>query len=195
VTSVGGTQLHLDASGNRTAPDNVWNDTELFGSPAAGGGGVSRVFGRPFYQNGLASTLDRSRGTPDISMSAAVDGAALVYLSVVNSAYGLNGPAYYLVGGTSEATPLLSGLVAIADQAAHHDLGWLDPALYALGDRSRSPLPDVTVGNNSVFGVQQLRPVAGEPFSVQGFNAVPGYDLASGLGTADGARLVRGLTH
>ena len=26
VTSVGGTQLHLDANGNRLAPDNVWND-------------------------------------------------------------------------------------------------------------------------------------------------------------------------
>jgi subtilase family serine protease len=43
VSSVGGTQVHLDADGNRTEPDNVWNDTALFGSPAAGGGGVSPV--------------------------------------------------------------------------------------------------------------------------------------------------------
>jgi subtilase family serine protease len=41
VTSVGGTQLHLDAQGNRTAPDNVWNDQALFDAPAAGGGGRS----------------------------------------------------------------------------------------------------------------------------------------------------------
>ena len=27
VTAVGGTQLHLDAAGNRTSPDTVWNDT------------------------------------------------------------------------------------------------------------------------------------------------------------------------
>ena len=27
VTAVGGTQLHLNASGRRTAPDTVWNDT------------------------------------------------------------------------------------------------------------------------------------------------------------------------
>src|SRR3984893_623901 len=47
VTSVGGTQLHLDANGVRLAPDNVWNDTTLLGSPAAGGGGVSSVFRRP----------------------------------------------------------------------------------------------------------------------------------------------------
>jgi subtilase family serine protease len=53
VTSVGGTQLHLDAQGNRTAPDNVWNDQALFDGPAAGGGGRSHVFARPAYQNGV----------------------------------------------------------------------------------------------------------------------------------------------
>src|SRR5450755_2460865 len=35
VTSVGGAQLHLDANGFRTEPDNVWNDQVLFGGPAA----------------------------------------------------------------------------------------------------------------------------------------------------------------
>ena len=190
VTSVGGTQLTLDANGNRTAQDQVWNDTALFGSPAAGGGGVSTVFSRPFFQSGVARVVGRSRGTPDISMSAAVNGASLVYLSVVNGPQGFTGPAFYLVGGTSEATPLFSGIVAIADQAAGHRLGWLDPTLYALGNGSRSSITDITEGNNSVSGTQALPPVAGQTFSVQGFNAVRGYDLASGLGTADGARLV-----
>ncbi len=193
VTSVGGTQLTLDANGNRTAPDRVWNDTALFGEPAAGGGGVSSVFGRPFYQVGVRSEVDRSRGVPDVSMSAAVNGAALVFMSVVNDPQGFNGPAFYLVGGTSEASPLFAGVVAIADQARHRDLGWLNPVLYRLGDDSRSPLTDITAGNNSVFGTQQLPPIAGQKFSVQGFDAAPGYDLASGLGTADGARLVSQL--
>jgi len=192
VTSVGGTQLHLDANGNRTAPDNVWNDTALFGSPAAGGGGVSTVFGRPFFQNGVTRLVGRARGNPDLSMSAAVDGGVVVYLGYTNTAYGVS-PGWYIVGGTSEATPVLSGIVAIADQAAHHDLGWLNPTLYALRNDSRSGIADITAGNNSVSGTQQLPPVAGQTFSVQGFDAVPGYDLASGLGTADGARLVSTL--
>ncbi len=192
VTSVGGTQLHLDANGNRTAADNVWNDTALFGGPAAGGGGVSTVFDRPFFQNGLGRIVGGARGTPDISMSAAVDGGVVVYIGYTSVAYGLT-PGWYIVGGTSEASPVFSGIVAIADQAAHHDLGWLDPTLYALGDGSRSGITDITLGNNSVSGTQALPPVAGEPFSVTGFNAVPGYDLASGLGTADGARLVSEL--
>ena len=125
-------------------------------------------------------------------MTAAVDGGVVVYLGYTNTAYGVS-PGWYVVGGTSEATPVFSGIVAIADQAAHHDLGWLNPRLYALGDGSRSGIADITAGDNSVSGTQQLPPVAGQTFSVQGFDAVSGYDLASGLGTADGARLVGAL--
>jgi subtilase family serine protease len=192
VTSVGGTQLHLDQDGGRTAPDNVWNDTALLGGPAAGGGGVSSVFSRPFYQDRLGGIVGSSRGVPDVSLSAAVNGGVDIYLGYTNVAAGLT-PGWYIVGGTSEASPLFAGIVAIADQAAHRDLGWLNPALYGLGDGSRSPLTDITLGNNSVAGTQALPPDAGDPFAVTGYNATPGYDLASGLGTVDGARLVGAL--
>ena len=74
VTSVGGTMLNLDNSGNRLSPDVVWNDG--FG---AGGGGVSGVFPRPGYQSLVTKEVGKKRGTPDISMSAAVNGAAWVY--------------------------------------------------------------------------------------------------------------------
>ena len=192
VTSVGGTQLHLDANGNPTAPANVWNDTALFGSPAAGGGGVSTVFPRPLFQNGVASAVGATRGTPDVSLSAAVDGGVVVYLGYTNTAYGVV-PGWYVVGGTSEASPVFSGIVAIADQAAHRDLGLLNPSLYALAGRPRAGIDDITAGDNSVSGTQGLPPVAGQTFAVQGFDADPGYDLASGLGTVDGAHLVAAL--
>ena len=58
-------------SGNRLSPDVVWNDG--FG---AGGGGVSGVFKRPLFQVGVAKEVGKQRGTPDISMSSAVDGGA-----------------------------------------------------------------------------------------------------------------------
>lgn len=193
VTSIGGTQLHLDADGNRTAPDNVWNDTfdpNVVGdtpSPAASGGGRSAVFARPSYQRGVASETGRSRGTPDISMSAAVNGAAILYLSFVQPA------GFYLVGGTSEASPLFSGVVAVADQAAHHDLGLLNPTLYGLGDRrSSSGIDDVVGGNTTVqFTNTDLFPGT---HTVKGFRADRGYDLGTGLGTADGQRLVSQLS-
>jgi subtilase family serine protease len=185
VTSVGGVQLHLDANGNRTAPDNTWNDQALFGSPAAGGGGLSAVFSRPFYQDGVRGLVGSSRGTPDVSLSAAVDGGVLVYSSY-------DGSGYSIIGGTSEATPEFAGIVAIADQAARHDLGLLNPALYALGDGPGSGLDDVTVGNTTVSGDNTGGQFDG-PFTVKGFNATRGYDLATGLGDVDATRLVSEL--
>ena len=102
--------------------------------------------------------------------------------------YGITAPGWYIIGGTSEASPLFSGVVAVADQAAGHDLGQLNPALYAIG--TGSSLLDITLGNNSVSFTQN-----GMSFHVPGFNAAPGYDMASGLGTPDGARLVAALAH
>lgn len=106
VTSIGGTQLTLDNAGNRLAPDVVWND-----GYGADGGGLSSVFYRPGFQNSVRNVVGGRRGTPDISMSAAVDGAVVFYYTFV-----LGHEGYHLVGGTSEATPEFAGIVAMADQ-------------------------------------------------------------------------------
>ena len=55
VTAVGGTQLHLNLAGKRLLPDNVWNDTNLLGGPAAGGGGLSAIFSRPSYEDSVSA--------------------------------------------------------------------------------------------------------------------------------------------
>jgi subtilase family serine protease len=184
VTSVGGTQLHLDAAGNRLAPDNVWNDIAV-GIDAAGGGGPSHVFPRPVFQLGTRTGSGFARATPDISLSAAVDGGVLVYLTFP----GLD-PGYYVVGGTSEASPLFSGVVAIADQIAGHRLGWINPRLYAIGTNANKGIVDVTIGNNTFT----LLDDDGNPvFTVPGFQAVGGYDMASGLGTVDALRFTHAL--
>lgn len=189
VTAVGGTQLHLTQAGDRTQPDTVWNDPAIpsigLTPPAAGSGGLSSVFRRPFYQDGVANVVDGRRGIPDISLSAACSGAASLYISTPPIP-----AAWYPICGTSEASPLFSGLVAIADQAAHHDLGWLNPQLYHLGGGRHSGIYDITQGTNTVTFVQ---PSTNQTITVQGYNAGPGYDLASGLGTPDGARLVAAL--
>jgi subtilase family serine protease len=176
VTSVGGTMLNLDQAGNKVTPDVVWNDG--FG---AGGGGFSAVFTRPLYQIGVARVVGQHRGTPDISMSAAVNGGAWVYESFA----GIDGPGWYIVGGTSEATPIMAGVVALADQQAGHRLGLINPALYVLGALQHAGVPrtgivSVTSGNNSFAGVT-------------GFNATPGYNLATGWGTIDAAQFVPAL--
>lgn len=183
VTSVGGTQMHLTATGTHTQPDTVWNDTNLLSSPAAGGGNPSSIFARPAYQNSVASVVGASRGTPDISMSAAVDGGALVYLGANES--GGSGAGYYVIGGTSEASPLFSGIVALSAQTAGHGLGLINPALYKLQTRHAAGVVDVTAGTNTVTFTQ-----GGGLHTVNGHDAVAGYDLASGMGTVDGAAFV-----
>ena len=193
VTAVGGTQLSLNAAGQRTAPDRVWNDTYnaslndvFFGDPGpnalASGGGKSVIFSRPPYQNGVANVVGNARGVPDISMSAACSGLVVTYQSFPATGE----PAgWYVVCGTSEATPMFAGIVALTDQVAGHSLGLINPALYALKAEHAPGLVPVTLGNNTVSFTQD-----GTLYTVQGYSAGPGYNLASGVGTVNAALFV-----
>jgi subtilase family serine protease len=191
VTAVGGTQLALLSTGQRTQADRVWNDSTNYalnnafsGSPGptalATGGGLSTVFARPSYQDSVAGLVGAARGVPDISMSAACSGLVNTYQSFPGEPAG-----WYVVCGTSEATPLFAGIVALADQLAGHSLGLINPALYALSAARAPGLVDVTAGNNSVSFIQNNTLV-----TVKGFQAGPGYDLASGVGTVDAGLFV-----
>jgi subtilase family serine protease len=193
VTGVGGTQLSLNAAGQRTAPDRVWNDTYntslndvFFGDPGpnalAGGGGKSVIFSRPSYQNGVANVVGNARGVPDISMSAACSGLVVTYQSFPET----GAPAgWYVVCGTSEASPLFAGIVALTDQVAGHSLGLINPALYALKAAHAPGLVPVTIGNNTVSFTQN-----GTLYTVQGYSASPGYSMAAGVGTVNAALFV-----
>jgi subtilase family serine protease len=185
VTGVGGTQLHFTAAGAPAAP-TAWNDTydkaaNEFAdgnpgpNPLAGGGGESVFFGRPRYQDGLAAIRGNHRGVPDIAMSAACDGSVDTYGS-----FGGAPPGWSPSCGTSEATPLFAGIVALADQLAGHPLGLINPMLYEMSARHDRGIVDVTSGNNTVSFSQ-----GGREHTVHGFAARPGYDLASGVGTVD----------
>ena len=177
VTSVGGTQLLLAQDGNKIQPDQVWNDDY-----GAGGGGRSAVFRRPAFQKAWAP-WSRAAAAPRTSRcrprSAAAPGST--------QSFEPGGAGWEILGGTSEATPLFAGMVALASQQAGHPLGNIDTALYTLGQQSRikadaqqTGILDVTAGDNT-FG------------DVTGFKAAPGYDLASGWGTVDAARFVPAL--
>ena len=191
VTAVGGTRLQLDAGGNRDAADTVWNDTysstashlidgDSGPDPLAGGGGKSVIFARPSYQTAVRAVVGNHRGVPDISMSAACTGAVNIYQSFAADRTG-----WYALCGTSEATPLFAGIVALADQVAGHSLGLINPALYQLAAEHAPGIVSVSSGNNTVSFRQ-----GGRIRTVSGFSARPGYNLAAGLGTVDAAYLV-----
>jgi subtilase family serine protease len=203
VTGVGGTQLHLNAQGGRTAPDSVWDDlsstvgvTGPVYTWGAGGGGRSTVFRRPFFQNGVAGVVGGSRGTPDIAMSAAVNGAVDFYDTTDPSVAG-----WGIVGGTSEASPLFSGIVALADQWAGHRLGYLNPALYAM---AQSRVPDgivpISQGTNTftyclAADVESDGSCASSSdlVTVPGYSANGSYNDATGWGTVNAALFVPAL--
>jgi subtilase family serine protease len=178
VTAVGGTNVQLNSAGRRTAPDRVWNDP---GFPSASGGGRSVIFGRPAYQNKEAAITGAHRGVPDISMSASCSHPVDIYKS-------FSGRGWQVICGTSVATPLFAGVIALADQAAGRWLGAINPYLYKLASAARSGIVDITKGNNTVSFRQN-----GKSYTVRGWKAVPGYDLASGLGTVNASMFVRRL--
>jgi subtilase family serine protease len=193
VTGIGGTQLHFNAKGQPTAP-TVWNDTynkatnefavgDAGPNPLAGGGGLSILFSRPYYQKGVRNVVGDRRGVPDISMSAACNGSVDTYGSFGGAPAGWT-PAC----GTSEATPLFAGIVALADQVAGRSLGLINPALYRLSAEHAPGIVDVTSGSNTVSFSQ-----GGHEHTVRGFTARPGYDLASGVGTVNAVFFVREL--
>jgi subtilase family serine protease len=194
VTGVGGIRLHLSASGHNVEPPTVWNDTYNVATnefvngnagpnPLAGGGGKSVIFTRPGYQNGVRSVVGDSRGVPDISMSAACNGSVDMYQSFPGQSAG-----WYPTCGTSEATPEFAGIVALADQVAGHPLGVINPYLYQLSARHAPGIVDVVTGNNTVSFRQ-----GGKLYTVHGFPARPGYDLASGVGTVNAPDFVQEL--
>jgi subtilase family serine protease len=185
VTGVGGTQLHFTAAGTPAAP-TVWNDTydrpaDEFTDgnegpdPLASGGGLSIFFTRPAYQQSVQDVVGGKRGVPDISMSAACNGSVDTYSSFAGAP-----PGWSPECGTSEATPLFAGVVALADQVAGHALGLINPALYQMAAEGKPGIIDVTSGNTTVSFTQ-----GGREQTVTGYPARPGYDLATGLGTVN----------
>ena len=186
ATSVGTAELTLDASGDRTAPDRVWNDSQRVALPLAGGGGLSQFFDRPSYQHRVRSVVGDRRGVPDLAMAGGCDGRLVAYSSYDTfDFYVSNQPesaSWQPFCSSSQSAALFARIVADAQRAAGRDLGPLNPKLYQAAD----VFIDVTVGDNAVSATDFSPADPGDPAS-------PGYDLVTGLGSPDAYKLVRDL--
>jgi subtilase family serine protease len=182
VTGVGGTHLNTDLAGDYLG-ESAWNDE--FGST---GGGFSTLWSKPLFQ--LGQQTHGARGVPDVSYSGDVNGGLLV-------AWSQGDPTQvgeiWIFGGTSAGSPQWAAITALADQAAHHRLGYLNLRLYAIGDSRlySYAFHDVTTGNNSVTFADSN----GNPVPVTGYSAGPGWDAVTGLGSPDVAHLISLLAH
>jgi subtilase family serine protease len=85
--------------------------------------------------------------------------------------------------GTSAATPMWAGVVALADQEAGQHLGLVNPAIYriARSPACHSAFHDVVTGGNSVFGTTGI---------YTGYQAGPGWDPVTGWGSPNAQVLV-----
>jgi hypothetical protein len=158
VTAVGGSVPNVNASGQKAGPDPVWHEG-IF----AEGAGYSSVFARPSYQNGVAPiTRSTMRSVPDITLDSQ--------------------------DGTSESAPMLAGVLALATQVNHANVGPINPVLYqVLGPQgAKAGLADVVSGNNSATDSKGN-------VIVPGFTAAKGFDVASGWGSLNAARFVPSL--
>ncbi|MGI8572462.1 MAG: S53 family peptidase [Solirubrobacteraceae bacterium] len=183
VTAVGGTNFTLNAA-NQISSQVVWNDTT--DQVDAGGGGFSAIFHRPPYQAALG-TRDW-RALPDVSMLADIGPGYAIYCTARGVA-GCNG--WTTVGGTSAATPLLAGGIALVDQDLRRHqrelLGFLNPLLYQIGSGAQGAqvYSDVQQFGNDVGSYIGNRQALGC------CAAGPGFDEASGWGSVDLASLDR----
>lgn len=181
LTSVGGTTLTMSGSGVAWSSETVWNYHGFGGTSAntGSGGGISTYYAIPAWQTNVSMAANSGsttwRNIPDVALTA--DG---VYVAYDNGSSGG-------FAGTSCAAPLWAGLCALINQQSvavnGTTVGFLNPALYAIaaGSNYANCFHDVTTGNNVGTNTPGL------------FNATPGYDLCTGLGTPKGTALINAL--
>ena len=171
ITSVGATQIVPGAS--VTQPEEAC-ETVIFS-----GGGFSNVFPLPSYQaaavgqyfaaNNPPYTAEQynnsrqTRGFPDVSANGAN------YVIAIDGTFGL-------VFGTSASSPTVGSIITLVNEVRYgvgkNSVGFLNPTLYA----HPGVLNDITSGGNQGCGTP-------------GFQAVPGWDPVTGLGTPNYVKL------
>jgi subtilase family serine protease len=207
VTAVGGTSfasttlLGSDYDPGTDAHPGYQAGKEVAWSKS--GGGNSRVWARPDYQQGVGvdeasysqngnwcgqSQGGACREVPDVSLNADPQTGYAVYCTDSadqNCSASVTYNGWVRVGGTSASAPLWAAFGALIDSHYGHRAGLLNHAFYALDSSTdyasyTSAFHDIVVGNNSAGG-----------FFDRGYPAGAGYDMVTGLGTPDMYRLLQ----
>jgi regulation of enolase protein 1 (concanavalin A-like superfamily) len=168
VVGVGGTTLQVSSAGVYEG-ESAWNDSS---------GSLSTQESQPAYQKGVVTQSSTQRGAPDVALDADPSTGAAVYDSYDGAGTSGN---WFQVGGTSLSSPMMAGIVALADQGrAANGLPNLNgatgtlPAIYAM---PQSDFNDITTGGNSLS------------------SAIAGYDLVTGRGTPIASKFVPALAN
>lgn len=179
ATAVGGTTLDAAVNTGKYISETTWNESNA--GDGATGGGFSSLFPVPAYQSGIAGIT--SRGVPDV----AFDGDPFTGVPIVVS---INGATIIApVGGTSVGSPVWAAIVALANQFAGRRVGFLNDAVYGIlqSPSYEDGFHDITTGDNTVT----VPGPTGNPVTLTGYNAGPGWDAVTGAGTPKVSSLVR----
>jgi len=212
VTGVGGTSLFIGSRGQwldefgwqnaySTLTSGAWSPAPPGPYSSGGGGGTSQLFKQPFYQKGrVPPSISQyygstpMRAVPDI----AVAGDPNTGMEVGETQVFPDGTYWdqYRIGGTSLSSPLLAGIVAVADQLSHRPLGFINPLYYRmLGTRG---LHDLVAPSSHLAQVRTdyanfLDNSQGKLFRLQTIDVqsstlhdTPGYDDETGVGSPHG---------
>ncbi len=185
LTLVGGTTLTMNGAAISYSSEQAWNwglsGPNAFNPDGYWGtsGGISTDVAIPSWQTGISMANNHGsttfRNSPDVALTAD-------NVFVVSS-----GGSQSLVGGTSCASPLWAGFMALINQQAaaqgRSSVGFLAPQVYAIAKSTNyaACFHDIILGDNTWDQ------------SPTNFFAVPGYDLCTGLGTPNGTNLVNTL--
>lgn len=175
VLAVGGTDMAVNPATGQIAAQTAWSPDGSFNlgsieAPSASTGGYSRYFVRPTWQYapGLPQDFwqEPFRGVPDVALAATYPGY-VTFLDGKSQAY----------GGTSASAPTWAGFLADIESEIGSRLGAeVMPLLYTFADGAAPAVfTPVTQGNNI------------------GFQAGPGWNPVTGLGTPNVALLAQAV--
>lgn len=152
VLGVGGTTLTYS---NGKYTQIAWGEV-VNGKESGSGGGFSTFFSRPYYQDPYDYNGDYF-GVPEVSLDANPSTGVLVVVS----------GEMYKLGGTSIATPMWTGIIALMDNYFNRSLGFVNPLFYQISRTKyyNTSFTQITSGNNNYY------------------HATPGWNPVTGLGT------------
>lgn len=231
VTAVGGTSLAVGKNNNylfetgwstgiSSKAGNTWSPAPpgqyLYGA----GGGTSEVFAQPSYQKGIVpNSISKyfgpgtgiggdtpGRAVPDVAMDADPNTGFTFGQTVLFPDKSVK-YAESRIGGTSLASPLFAGMMALADMVFGAPHGFANPALYAEDKSDHRAFHDITTPEDPLTMVRtnyknSVDSSGGLSFSLRNMGVGPpvatifarrGYDDVTGVGTPNGVDFLTNL--
>ena len=155
VVSAGGTTVRRNPSTLKFISEVPWDSA---------GGGLSSLEGRPSYQSGISAIVGSFRGMPDLSFDSNPITGVWVYDSDLGGAF-----PWFIVGGTSVASPSLAGIIN------------------STGGFAASTNAELTTVYGNLGVVADFKDITSSycgPYA--GYTAVKGWDLCTGVGVVKG---------